>query len=402
MPYPYLKPLLEKNNSKIVLLVMDGLGGITLTPVGKSALEKAVTPNLDHLAEEGTLGQTIPVRYGITPGSGPAHLALFGYDPLEYMIGRGALEAAGINLAVNLGDIAVRGNLCSLDKDGNITDRRAGRISHQDAAPVIKLLDKVNIPGIEVEVRHVKEYRFAVVFRGEGLNPSLNDTDPQETGVPPLPVKAQVPAARKAAEVINQWAKAAHQVLVDQPVANGFLLRGFATDPGLPSFEDSYQLKAACIAEYPMYKGVSRLIGMDVIEVEGEGPKAEFETAGKHWQDYDFFFIHIKKTDSYGEDGNLDAKAKIIEGVDQALPTLLDLKPDVLIVTGDHCTPVVLKTHSWHPVPFLLWAPKTHRTDLETTFSERNCPRGGLGTFPAVETMSLALAHALRLQKFGA
>jgi 2,3-bisphosphoglycerate-independent phosphoglycerate mutase len=402
MPYSYLKPLLDNNGSKIILLLLDGLGGIALTPDGKSALEYAKTPNLDRLAEEGTLGQTIPIRYGITPGSGPAHLALFGYEPLEFVIGRGALSAAGINLPVKAGDIAARGNLCTFDENRNVIDRRAGRISQPEAAPVIELLNQVQIPEVEVEVRQVKEYRFVVVMRGEGLNPSLNDTDPQEVGVPPLKLEAQDPDSKKSAELMNKWIEKAYQVLADQPVANGFLLRGFATDPGLPSYEDAYELEAVCIAEYPMYKGVSRLVGMDVIEGIDSGVLGEFNAAKEHWNEHDFFFIHIKKTDSYGEDGNLEAKAKIIEEVDQALPVLLDLNPDVLIITGDHSTPSVLKSHSWHPVPFLLWAPKTHRTDFETAFTERNCARGGLGTFPAVETMSLALAHAGRLQKFGA
>ncbi len=267
---------------------------------------------------------------------------------------------------------------------------------------MIELLNQVQIPGVEVEVRQVKEYRFVVVMRGEGLNPALNDTDPQEVGVPPLKLEAQDPDSKRSAELMNKWIEKAYQALADQPVANGFLLRGFATDPGLPSYEDAYELEAVCIAEYPMYKGVSRLVGMDVIEGIDSGILGEFNAAKEHWNEHDFFFIHIKKTDSYGEDGNLEAKAMIIEEVDQALPLLLDLNPDVLIITGDHSTPAVLKSHSWHPVPFLLWAPKTHRTDLEAAFTERNCARGGLGTFPAVETMSLALAHAGRLQKFGA
>ena len=402
MPHSYLKPLLDNNGSKIVLLILDGVGGIALTPDGKTALEKAHTPNLDRLAHQGSLGQTIPIRYGITPGSGPSHLALFGYEPLEYVIGRGALSAAGIGLQVKLGDIAARGNLCTFDKDGNVIDRRAGRINQDDAAPVIELLNEVQIPGAEVEVRQVKEYRFVIVMRADGLNPALNDTDPQEIGVPPLALVAQQPEAEKSAKLLSQWIKKAYKVLKDQPVANGFLLRGFATDPGLPSYYDAYEIKAACIAEYPMYKGVSRLVGMDVIDDVGQGAEGEFLTAKKYWDDYDFFFIHIKKTDSYGEDGNLEGKAKIIEEVDLALPVLLDLNPDVLMITGDHSTPSVLKSHSWHPVPFLLWAPETHRTDLEDSFTERNCARGGLGTFPAVETMSLGLAHAGRLQKFGA
>lgn len=402
MPFSYLKPLLDNNGSKIILLVLDGLGGIATTPEGKTALETANTPNLDKLAREGTLGQTIPVRYGITPGSGPAHLALFGYEPLEFVIGRGALSAAGINLHVSPGDIVARGNLCTLDANGNVIDRRAGRISNEDAKPVIAKLNQVQIPGVKVDVRQVKEYRFVILMQGEGLAPFLNDTDPQEVGMPPLRVTSQQKGAEKAAELMEKWITEANKTLADEPVANGFLLRGFATDPGLPSYESAYGLEAACIAEYPMYKGVSRLVGMEVLDLVGPGIQGEFETAKKHWGDHDFFFIHIKKPDSYGEDGNLEAKAQVIENVDQALPALLALDPDVLIVTGDHSTPALLKSHSWHPVPFLLWSPKTHRTDLETSFTEGNCARGGLGTFPAVETMSLALAHAGRLNKFGA
>lgn len=402
MPYPYLKPLLEKNDSKIILLVLDGLGGIGITEDGQTALEAAQKPHLNRLARDGCVGQTIPVRHGITPGSGPAHLALFGYEPLEYTVGRGALSAAGIGVPVQKGDIAARGNLCSLDEEGKVTDRRAGRISHQDAAPVVEILNQVQIPQVKVEVHQVKEYRFVVVMRGEGLSPELNDTDPQETSVPPLPLQAQRPEARKTANLFQTWIDKATQALADQPRANGFLLRGFATDPQFPSFEDAYGLQAACVAEYPMYKGVSRLVGMEVIEGVGAGPEGEFTTVKDIWDDHDFFFVHIKNIDSRGEDGDAAAKSAAIEEVDQALPILLDLAPDVLIVTGDHSTPAALRSHSWHPVPFLLWAPKTHRADLETEFGDRRCARGGLGTFYAVETMSLALAHARRLEKFGA
>lgn len=402
MPYSYLQPLLEKNDSKIILLVLDGLGGIGMAKGGKTALESAHKPNLDRLAKEGTLGQTIPIRHGITPGSGPAHLALFGYEPLESNVGRGALSAAGIGIPVQKGDIAARGNLCSLDEEGRVTDRRAGRISHEDAKPIVEILNSVRIPQAEVEVHQVKEYRFVVIMHGDDLSPELNDTDPQETGVPPIPLSAQEPRAERTAELFRTWIDKAYQALEDQPRANGFLLRGFATDPQFPSFEEAFQLQAACIAEYPMYKGVSRLVGMEIIENFQKGIHGEFNAVKRSWEDHDFFFVHIKKTDSHGEDGNISAKANLIEEVDRALPILLDLEPDVLIVTGDHSTPSALKSHSWHPVPFLLWAPQTHRADLEGHFGERACARGGLGTFYAVETMSLALAHARRLEKFGA
>lgn len=402
MPFDYLPPLFRPSDSKIVLLVMDGLGGLPIEEGGPTELEAAHTPNMDRLAKEGMLGQTIPIRPGITPGSGPAHLALFGYDPIRYEIGRGVLESVGVGLKVNPGDVAVRGNFCTLDEDGNISDRRAGRIPSDESAPLVERLQGIQLPGVETEVRQVKEYRFAMVMRGEGLDPDIEDTDPQRTGVPPLPIEANSPAAEKTARLFGQWYAKARELLADQPKANCMTLRGFASDPNLPNYHDSYGVRAACVSVYPMYKGVASLVGMDVIAFEGESPQDEFAALSRVWPDYDFFFVHIKKTDSKGEDGDFEGKTKIIEGVDQALPQLLGLKPDVLIVTGDHSTPARLRTHSWHPVPYLFWAPATVRPDDQTKFGERACARGGLGTFPALDTMPLALAHASRLEKFGA
>ena len=404
MPYEYIPDLLKSKQSKIILLIMDGLGGLPIEAGGPTELEAAATPNMDRLAAEGTLGQITPIRPGITPGSGPAHLALFGYDPLHYEVGRGALEANGVGLDVNPGDIAVRGNFCTLDPNGLISDRRAGRISSEEAMPAIERLQSIQLPGIELEVRQVKEYRFAVVMRGEGLHPQLNDTDPQVTGKAPLPIRALEPSAQRAADLFTQWVAEAQKALADPLTgkANGVTLRGFATDPGLPQYGDVYGLKAACVAVYPMYRGVSKLVGMDVIKFAGDTPTDEFAAVEKVWDGYDFVFIHIKKTDSKGEDGDFAGKVKIIESVDAALPKLLALNPDVLMITGDHSTPARMKSHSWHPVPFLIWAPATHRPDFETQFGERPCARGGLGTFPAVDIMSLALAHAERMNKYGA
>ncbi|GAB4530140.1 MAG: 2,3-bisphosphoglycerate-independent phosphoglycerate mutase [Anaerolineales bacterium] len=402
MPFDYLPPLFNKTKTKIVLLVMDGLGGIPFDERGLTALEAAKTPNLDKLAVEGTLGQTIPLAPGITPGSGPAHLALFGYDPLNNPVGRGILESLGVGLTVRKGEVAARGNFCTLDENGLISDRRAGRISTVEALPVVKKLQQVQIPGVQVEVRHVKEYRFAVVMRGVDLDERLADTDPQRTGAAPLPIRALDPAAKRTADLFNQWVAAARAAIADEPKANGLTLRGFSTDPGLQPFAQAYNLKPACVAVYPMYRGVSQLVGMDIVSFEGETPADEFAAAARLWDDYDFIFIHIKKTDSMGEDGNFEGKVHVIETVDEALPQLMALKPDVLMVTGDHATPCKLRSHSWHPVPFLLWAPATVRADAESTFGERACARGGLGTFPARQAMPLALAHAGRLDKFGA
>ncbi len=402
MPFEYIPQLLRPEKTKIVMMVMDGLGGLPIEPGGPTELEAANTPNMDRLAKEGVLGQTIPIRPGVTPGSGPAHLALFGYDPLVYEIGRGTLEAVGVGLEVKKGDVAARGNFCTLDAQGKIIDRRAGRIPTPEALPVVEKLKTIQLPGVDIRVRHVKEYRFAVVMRGEGLSPEINDTDPQITGVEPLPAVATSPAAEYTAKLFNQWIAEAKKIIADEPKANGITLRGFATHPGLTPFKEAYDLRAACIAVYPMYRGVSELVGMDIIQFEGETPEDEFAALAKCWNDYDFFFVHIKKTDSKGEDGDFYGKAAFIETVDAALPKLLDLKPDVLMITGDHSTPARLMTHSWHPVPFLLWAPATHRPDFETAFGERACARGGLGTFNAMDAMPLALAHALRLNKYGA
>jgi 2,3-bisphosphoglycerate-independent phosphoglycerate mutase len=404
MAFENIASLLTPAKTKIVLLVMDGLGGLPMELGGKTELESAHKPNMDRLASEGIIGETIPIGYGIIPGSGPAHMSLFGIDPVKNEVGRGVLEAFGVGVTVKLGDVAARGNFCTIDSDGKITDRRAGRISSEEAAPLVERLKTIELPGVQMEVKQVKEYRFAVVMRGEGLSPDLEETDPQRTGVAPLKVKTKVDSeqARYTADLWNQWIAKATEVLSDQPKANCLTLRGFATDPGLPSYQEMYGLKAACIAVYPMYRGVSQLAGMDVIQFEGESPSDEFSALERAWNDYDFFFVHIKKTDSYGEDGNFDGKVKIISGVDEALPQLLKLNPDVLIITGDHSTPCKLKSHSWHPVPFLLWAPDTVRPDDQTSFGERACVHGGLGTFNALHTMPLALAHANRLGKFGA
>jgi 2,3-bisphosphoglycerate-independent phosphoglycerate mutase len=402
MPFDYIPPLLRAANTRIVLLVMDGLGGLPIVAGGPTELEAANTPHLDRLASEGMIGQTIPIRPGITPGSGPAHLALFGYDPIHYEIGRGVLESVGVGLHVGRGDVAARGNFCTLDSAGNISDRRAGRISTEEALPLVERLKEVKVPGVETEVRHVKEYRFAVVMRGDDLNPEIDDTDPQQTSVPPLKAIARTTSAGRTADLFNRWIAGAFQVLADHHKANGLTLRGFATDPNLPSFQASYGLNPACISVYPMYKGVASLVGMHVIDFPGESPGDEFAALAQSWQDFDFFFIHVKKTDSKGEDGDFTGKSGIIESVDSALPHALALKPDVLIITGDHSTPSLLRTHSWHPVPFLLWAPATVRPDDQMVFGERSCAHGGLGNFPALDTIPLALAHAGRLDKFGA
>jgi 2,3-bisphosphoglycerate-independent phosphoglycerate mutase len=400
--FTLMRTLHQPADTKMVLLVMDGVGGLSVEPGGPTELEAASTPNLDRLATEGTLGQTIPVRPGITPGSGPGHLALFGYDPISYDVGRGVIEASGVGMNVGKGDVAARGNFCTIDGDGKITDRRAGRISSEEARPLVERLDAIELPDVQIDVRVLREYRFGLVLRGENLAPQIHDTDPLETGLAPLDAVASEPGAEHTADIVNRWVVEARKALADQDRANALTLRGFSSNPHLPQFDEIYGLDAACVAVYPMYKGVAHLVGMDVHAFDGEAPKDEFAAASSIWSAHDFFFIHIKKTDSLGEDGAFDKKAAMIETVDSALPSLLDLGPDVLAITGDHSTPARMKYHSWHPVPLLLWAPATARQDGQTSFGETVCARGGLGTFQASNLMPLMMAHAGRLSKYGA
>jgi len=395
-----LRDLAEKNTTKIVMLVADGLGGLPLEAGGKTELETASTPNLDRLAGRGTSGSSIPVLPGITPGSGPGHLGLFGYDPLEYRIGRGALEATGIGFELGPDDVAARGNFCTLDAAGRISDRRAGRIPSEESFAVVERLQAVRIDGVETFVKPVKEHRFVVVFRGPGLDGAVADTDPQATGVEPLAPVAASPAAERTARVAAEFVLQARTILASEKKANGLVLRGFAAKPRLPTFAELYGLRAAAIAVYPMYKGLARLAGMTLVG-EAASLEEQLDTLAGCWQDHDFFFLHFKYTDSTGEDGAFADKVRRIEELDRALPRIESLRPDVLVVTGDHSTPSRLRSHSWHPVPTLLVA-DTCRPDGLERFSERDCLRGGLGQFPAKHLMLLAMAHALRLGKFGA
>jgi len=395
-----VRELAEKNGSKIVMIVADGLGGLPLEPCGMTELETANTPNLDAMARRGTSGLSVPVLPGITPGSGPGHLGLFGYDPLVFKIGRGALEATGIGFELGPNDVAARGNFCTLDPAGLISDRRAGRIPSEESFKVVEKLAAVKIAGVETFVRPVKEHRFVVVFRGQGLDGAVADTDPQATGVAPLDPVAVTPAAQRTAEVAKEFVRQSQAILASQPKANGMVLRGFAAKPHLPSYEQLYGLRAAAIAVYPMYKGLAQLVGMTLVG-KAQSLDEQIDALAQCWHDYDFFFLHFKYTDSTGEDGAFDQKVKRIEELDRAMPRIEALKPDVLIVTGDHSTPSRLKSHSWHPVPTLLVA-DTCRPDGLEKFSESDCLRGGFGQFPAKHLMLLAMAHALRFGKYGA
>jgi 2,3-bisphosphoglycerate-independent phosphoglycerate mutase len=415
-----------ENDKKMVLLVLDGLGGLPLK--GKTELETARTPNLDLLAAESELGLSHPIAPGITPGSGPAHLSLFGYDPLKYEIGRGILEALGVGLAVGKRDVAVRGNFATLE-NGLISDRRAGRIATEKNREIVAYLNSkiTKIEDVGVSLTSGEEHRFVLLLTGDGLSDGLTDADPEAVGRPIMYARAKNETADKTARIINIFIDRLTEELKDFHPANTCLLRGYAQYPAIPSLKELLKLKTAAIAVYPMYKGLAQLVGMDILET-GRTIEDQVRTLKKHYADYDFFFLHVKKTDSYGEDGNFAGKVSVIEEVDHWLPEVLELLPDVLVVTGDHSTPALLQGHSWHPNPVLLKAPfqrqmplarrsldavaaaegamprrgKGAVVEVRAKFSEKACAGGILGTFNAMEVLPMMMANALKFKKYGA
>lgn len=395
-----------KTSAKLALVVLDGLGDIaTREQRYMTPLEAARTPNLDALTQDAVQGRMTPVAPGITPGSGPGHLGLFGYDPLEFEVGRGVIEALGLGLELKAGDVAARANFCTLDDAGIVTDRRAGRI---DTAICEELCDliakKVKKAGdAEVIIKAGKGHRFVVVFRGKGLEGPLTDADPHREGaaIPTAePGDPKNPKQKKTAKLVAEFYKQALPLIAKKRPANGFLMRGIAHQPDIPLFQERYQLRPACLAVYPMYKGLAQLVGMTKLE----GPQTiqdQFERYLAEYDNYDFFFIHYKYTDMHGEDGNFEAKKRAIEEFDAALPILLQKRPDVIAITGDHSTPCAVKGHSWHPQPVLLTSALSGSDKLER-FTETGANLGSLGVFDAKYLIRLMQANARMFDKFGA
>ncbi|MYC28760.1 MAG: 2,3-bisphosphoglycerate-independent phosphoglycerate mutase [Chloroflexi bacterium] len=388
-----------KTSSKIVLLVVDGLGGLPHPDTGKSELETAHLPNLDAMARESACGLTIPVLPGVAPGSGPGHLALFGYDPLRYIIGRGALEALGIEVELRPGDVAARGNFCTVDGEGKLVDRRAGRIPTEFSAPLCHRLDTIELPGVQVDVFPVQDYRFVLRLRGEGLSEAITETDPQINGVPALTVKPIEAAGEKTANLVNDFVAQAGRLLAEEERGNMVLLRGWAQLPSLPPMRDIYRIDPAGIAAYPMYRGLATVANMRIVPT-GKTFSDEVDTLHEEFANHDFFFIHYKPADAAGEDGDFGAKVKTLEDLDPLIPRIRELDPDVFMVAGDHSTPAIMAAHSWHPVPFMLHS-KLTRGEGIPSFDERACGTGSIGTIPATQIMLLAMSHSGKLTKFG-
>ncbi len=394
-----LPQLIKRNDSKAILLVADGVGGFPTN--GKTELDTAKTPNLDKLAANSSLGLQYPVGYGITPGSGPGHLSLFGYDPIKHQIGRGILEALGSGMEVKPGDLAVRGNFATME-DGLITDRRAGRISTEKCAELVEKIKNglPTVEGVKYDIKAARDYRFAVVFHDPTLKDNIEDADPQNIDKPPKPAEARDEESEKAAELLNSFIDSVTEILKNERPANTCLIRGAANCPDIKKFEDKYGMRAQGIAVYPMYRGLARLVGMTVPS-DIENIDQEIQRLKDTWGDFDFHFVHFKYTDSAGEDGNIQKKIEMIEKFDAHIPGFLSLNPDCIVVTGDHSTPPPMKLHSWHPVPMLLNA-KTAFIDRGQRFTENECSTGILGHIPGTAIMMYILANCGRLFKFGA
>ncbi|MCX7988187.1 MAG: 2,3-bisphosphoglycerate-independent phosphoglycerate mutase [Thermodesulfovibrio sp.] len=395
--------LIQKNNTKIIFIILDGIGGLPIN--GKTELEMANKPNLDGLAKNSACGMHIPVGHGITPGSGPGHFGVFGYDPLKYEIGRGVLEALGLEIELKKTDVAIRCNYSTI-RNGLIVDRRAGRISTEKNVELTERLSKKikEIDGVKIILKPGKEHRFCLVMRFKDNilenEAMVKDTDPQKEGKPPLEPEPLNNESKKVANIAKKFIFKASEILKKEERANYVLLRGFSALPAIPSFEEKYGLKSCSIAVYPMYRGITKLLGMETLKVEGD-IKEEVALLKEVYRDYDFIFVHVKKIDSFGEDGNFEGKVKKIEEFDMYLQEIISLNPDVLLITGDHSTPALLKAHSWHPVPLLLKSPFV-LGGLSQAFTERECFKGEIGIIPATSIMPLVLANSLRLRKFGA
>jgi 2,3-bisphosphoglycerate-independent phosphoglycerate mutase len=403
---PIYEHLVTEGGLKIVFLVLDGLGGYG-DAQHPSELEAAKHPNLDALAESGCTGLLDPVVSGITPGSGPGHLGLFGYDPLVYEIGRGALSAAGVGFDLESHDVAARVNICNLSEDGTVSDRRAGRLPTEETAQICSLLSsEIQLEDAEVFFVPEKDHRALLVLRADGLSDAVADTDPQRLGVPPLdprplPEAANDERANRTVSVLRELLSQTRTILAGRQRGNFVLLRGFARRPFIPSFGDRYRMRALALAQYPMYLGLARLLGMKDYGLSNS-TEEQLEVFGRHFDEFDFFYFHVKATDAAGEDGDFDRKRDVIEEVDSAVvPVLSAAKPSVLVVTGDHSTPTQMAAHSWHPVPVLLCG-GTAPIDSVTRFDERSCAGGWLGRRRSVEFFPVVLAAAGRLAKYGA
>ena len=390
--------LTRYTDSKILLLVIDGLGGLPHNQTSKTELESANIPNLDKLTQESTTGIATPIQPGITPGSGPGHMSLFGYNPIKYVIGRGVLEAIGSGIKLSKKDIAVRGNFCTIDNQGVITDRRAGRISDSDASKLIQSLSQIKVDGAHITIKHLKNHRFVLVLSGSDLNTDITPTDPLLNNLPINQASSNSPQSRKTATIINKFTQLSLDILKNETLANGIILRGFSQNLSVPKISDVYHINPIGISLYPAYRGIATMLGMKVTN-QGVDFSDLIKIVRNNFNDFNFFYLHYKDTDSAGEDGDFDKKVFSLEKLDTFIPELRSIGFDVFTITGDHSTPSILSSHSWHPVPILINS-NIPTSDESIHFTELECKNGDIGRIHATDIMPLTLAYAKKLIKF--
>ncbi|MHA2162844.1 MAG: 2,3-bisphosphoglycerate-independent phosphoglycerate mutase [Candidatus Thorarchaeota archaeon] len=406
-----------------VLIVLDGLGDRPVPDLkGKTPLQAAKTPFLDKLAKEGQSGLVDIISPGVTPGSDTAHLALFGYDPVESYPGRGPLEALGAGLPSKPGDVAFRSNFGTVDVDMKVIDRRAGRAFTSDEGAILQdVLKGIEIDGVKVHFIATVEHRGAVVLEGKGLSGEITDTDPHETGVKPLESNPLIPKAKKTSDVVNKLTVIAHERLKDidlnadrikrgLPPANTLLLRGAGQHGHIPTLQERFGIKSAVIAGGALYIGTAKYVGMEHILVEGQTGTIDTNFEGIAEQaincvhnGYDYVFLHIKATDNASHDLDYDQKMLAIERTDGMIGRILEKVEDkvVISVTGDHSTPVTIGEHTCDPVPVLLWS-KFLRADSVSKFSEIDAAQGALHRIRGSDVMPTLLGYAGFIKKFGA
>jgi 2,3-bisphosphoglycerate-independent phosphoglycerate mutase len=405
---------------KILILICDGLGDRPVGALkGKTPLEAAPRPNMNHFAKGGACAIIDIIAPGVRPGSDTAHLALLGFDPYKVYTGRGPFEAMGVGMEVRPGDVAFRCNFSTVNDKMEIEDRRAGRIK-EGTAELARALDGWEYEGVKVYFKEGTEHRGVLLLRALGLSPLVSDPDPHEEGVRPHECLPKAPEAALTARVVNAFVKRSHEILMEHPVnrerikagkrpANIILPRGAGMMPHLPSFQERFGMKCAAIAGVALVKGICRVAGMELLDVKGAtggldtDMDAKMKAALKALDSHDMVLVNIKAADLCGHDGDYKMKSKVAGRIDKALGLLRkDLPEDAhFALTADHSTPCCAKDHTGDPVPLAIYG-RHVRTDGVQTFGERACAGGGLGRLRGTDLLQVMLDLAGRSEKFGA
>ncbi|MCK4443355.1 MAG: 2,3-bisphosphoglycerate-independent phosphoglycerate mutase [Thermoplasmata archaeon] len=404
---------------KILLIILDGMADRPVAVLGsKTPLQAANTPNMDWFAKNGMCGQMDPIAPGVRPGSDTSHLAILGYNPHEVYTGRGPFEAAGVGLPMEHGDIAFRCNFGTIDADGTVRDRRAGRI-RKGTSEIARDLDGMPIEGVKVIFKEATEHRAVLILRGDGLSPKVTDVDPHAVGVKYHECEALEPEAGRTAEIVNEFVERSREILADHEVnkkrlkegdfpANIILPRGSGVFPHLDSLEERFGIRSAAICGVTLIKGICRVAGMKILDVDGAtgGLDTDMIAKGKAaieaLESYDFVFLNVKAPDICGHDGDPEGKVKVAERLDMMMSFIRkELRNDVIMaVTSDHSTPVSVRDHAGDSVPLIVYG-KDIRVDEVSSYDEISVTKGILGRIRGSDLIHILLDQSGRAEKFG-